>query len=736
MDDQNGPGADDAGTERLDEDLRDRSRAVAPALDAFLHPRAIAVVGASSDPGTHSGLLFANLVDSHFDGPILPVNRNHSLVQGVTAYPDLASCPVVPDLVIVCLPAPAVARVVAQAGDLGIKAVCVISAGFAEVGTAGAALQASLVETALERGVNLVGPNCTGVLSGAGSSRFNATLGRTVPRSGGTCMLSQSGAFGLAVVEAMEARGLGLGGFVSVGNTADIGVTDLLLYWGQDPGTDVVLAYLESVPDPRSFIRVARHVGERVPLVVLKAGRTPAGRRGAASHTAALSAGDVAVDALLHQAGVIRAGSIEEVLDLATVLGSQKHFRGRRVAIVTNGGGSGVVAADACENNGLVVPELGGVVTGALKSLLPAEASVGNPVDMIASATARHYGDVVRALGSSADVDALIVVFNTPVVATAADVAAELVSARGDLGPDGPLVAVFLNREGPPASLREAGIPAFMFPENAARALGRSVAWHERRGRWSHPAPTGDASSSVGTPQAHGRAIEWSLGLARQRAHDGWLAPADAEALLGAYGIAVPRSIPVRTPDEAAAAQVELGCPVVVKVAAAIHKSDVGGVRLGLTTPAGAAQAARSVRADLQAAGMAELAEELLVQEQIGTGQEMIVGTNRDPLLGPLVVVGLGGRLVEVLGDVAVRVAPLRDEDVTEMVQTLVSYPLLTGYRGEPVLDVDALHDVLRGVSAIAQDWPEIVEMDLNPLFVLEKGAVAADVRVRLAPDR
>jgi acyl-CoA synthetase (NDP forming) len=224
--------------------------------------------------------------------------------------------------------------------------------------------------------------------------------------------------------------------------------------------------------------------------------------------------------------------------------------------------------------------------------------------------------------------------------------------------------------------------------------------------------------------------------LARRRAHDGWLVPADAEALLGAYGIAVPRSLPVRTPDEAAAAQAELGCPVVVKVAAAIHKSDVGGVRLGVTTPAGAAQAARSVRADLQAAGMAELAEDLLVQEQIGTGQEMIVGTNRDPLLGPLVVVGLGGRLVEVLGDVAVRVAPLRDEDVTEMVQTLVSYPLLTGYRGGPVLDVDALHDVLRSVSAMAQDWPEIAEMDLNPLFVLEKGAVAADVRVRLAPDR
>ena len=516
MDDQNGPGATHVVTDRLDGDLRDRSRSVRPALDAFLHPGAIAVVGASSDPSSLSGLLFANLVNSHFSGPIIPVNRNHSLVQGVTAYPDLASCPVVPDLVIVCLPAPAVAGVVAQAGNLGIKAVCVISAGFAEIGSAGAALQARLVETAAEHGVHLVGPNCTGVLSGGGGSRFNATLGRTVPQAGRTCMLSQSGAFGLAVVEAMEARGLGIGSFVSVGNTADVGVSDLLLYWGEDPATDLVLLYLESVPDPRSFIRVARHVGERVPLVVLKAGRTPAGRRGAASHTAALSAGDVAVDAFLHQAGVIRAGSIEDVLDLATVLGAQQRFRGRRVAIVTNGGGSGVVAADACEDNGLVVPELGEAVTTTLRSLLPAEASVGNPVDMIASATARHYGDVVRALGASPDVDALIVVFNTPVVAAGADVAAELVSARSDLGPDVPLVAVFLNRDGPPAALRQAGIPAFVFPENAARALGRSVAWHESRGRRSRRAGTGEAWARQARPKSRlgpaGRPWSWRAG--------------------------------------------------------------------------------------------------------------------------------------------------------------------------------------------------------------------------------
>jgi acyl-CoA synthetase (NDP forming) len=714
------------GIDYLDDRLRDRLTAVRPGLDAFLHPQTIAVVGASSDPSTLSGILFANLIDSHFSGMLLPVNKNHPRVQGIVAFPDLASCPVVPDLAIVCVPASGVAGVVAQAGELGIPAVCVISAGFAEVGAVGASLQARLVQVAAASGVRLVGPNCTGVLSGTGGLRFNATFGRTVPHAGNTCMLSQSGAFGLAVLEAMEARGLGIGGFVSVGNMADIGVTDLLMYWGEDAGTDLVLLYIEAVPDPQSFIRVARQVGTRVPVVVLKAGRTQAGRRGAASHTAALSSGDVAVDAVLRQAGVIRAESIEEVLDLATVLGSQQRFPGRRVAIVTNGGGSGVIAADACESNGLVVPELSEVTTTTLRPLLPSEASVANPVDMIASATARHYGDVVRALGSASEVDALIVVFNTPVVASPLEVATELVAARDDLGREVPLLAVFINRDGPPAVLRESGIPSFVFPENAARALARSVAWHERRSR---------LSAITVQREVHRPLVEPLLVQARRRARDGWLDTMDAEALLGAYGIAVPRSVLVRSPGEAEAAQAELGCTVVVKVAAPVHKSEVGGVRLGVTTPAGAANAVRAIRADMGSAGMLGLADEIMVQEQIGGGLEMIVGANRDPLLGPLVVVGLGGTLVELLGDVAVGIAPLGDDDVADMVQSLKSYRLLTGYRGEPPLDVDALYGVLRAVSAIADDRAEIAEMDLNPLFVLGKGAVAADARVRLGPE-
>jgi len=721
--------ADAESEQRLDAALADRLNATQEALDAFLRPRAIAVVGASSDPNTIAGMLFANLVASHFDGTVLPVNKRHPAVQGIVSYPELASCPVVPDLVVVCVPASAAAGVVAEAGDLGVKAVCVISAGFAETGTDGTALQADVVQSAAARVVSLVGPNCTGILSGNGGARFNATFSRTVPPPGRTALLTQSGAFGLAVLEAAEARGLGIGAFVSVGNSADIASNDLLVYWDRDPATDLVLLYLESVQDPRWFIRIARRVARRVPIVAVKAGRTEAGRRGAASHTAALAAGDAAVDALLQQAGVIRAESMEEMLDLATVLSSQRRFGGRRVAVLTNGGGPGVLAADACESNGLVVPELSELTAARLRSLLPPEASVANPVDMIASATAQQYGQAVRILGAAPEIDALIVMFNTPLLTRASDVAAELVAARNERsrsepGRDVPLVAVFMNREGPPPVLREAGIASFTFPENAARALGRCVAWQERRAR-----PVG----RVLRPEVDARRVRRLLADAGRSATDGWLDPLDAQALLDAYGIAVPRVFRVRTPAEAEAAQAELGRTAVVKLAVAIHKSDVGGVRLGVSTPAAAADAVRTIRTDLECAGLGAVAAEFLVQEQIDSGQEMIVGVNRDRLLGPVVMVGLGGRLVEVLGDVAVRIAPLTDADVEEMLHSLKSYRLLTGYRGAPALDVDALSQVLHRVSALVDDLAEIAEMDLNPVFVLEKGAVAADVRIRVA---
>jgi acyl-CoA synthetase (NDP forming) len=692
-----------------------------PALDGFSRPRSIAVVGASGDPTTIAGLLFGNLVDSGFGGVLLPINPRRAEVRGIAAYPDLAACPVTPDLVVVCVPADAVADVVAQAGELGIGAVCVISAGFAEVGPEGVARQARLAVIAGEHGVRLVGPNCTGVLGGVGDGRFNATFSRTLPAAGGAVLLSQSGAVGLAVLDAADGRGLGIGAFVSIGNAADVSINDFLRYWEGEPTVDVILLYLESIPDPAGFLRVARRVGRRVPIVAVKAGRTVAGRRGAASHTAALSGGDVGVDALLRQAGVIRAASIEEMLDMATVLSCTRRFRGRRVAIVTNGGGPGILAADACELNGLDVPELAEPTAARLRSMLPPEAGVSNPVDMIASATAVQYGEVTRIVGAEPDVDGVMVLYNTPLITTAEDVAEQMIAARGALLDDVALVGLFMTREGPPATLQAAGIPAFTAPENAARALARAIAWDERRRRpeGELPRPAFDVERAR------------SIVHAGPITDDGWLDTATALALLEACGISAVRSRLVSTPEEAEAAQVAFDGTVVVKAAAAIHKSDVGGVCTGVSSGHAAAAAVRTIRAHLAEAGLPDAARTLLVQEQVDSGLEMIVGVNRDPLVGPLVVVGRGGTAVELLDDVAVGVAPLTDHDVDAMLASLRCAPLLAGYRGAAALDVAALTDALHRISTLVTEVTEIVEIDLNPVFLLEHGVAVADARIR-----
>ena len=709
----------------LDAVLADQRAAARAAVGPFLCPRSIALVGASDKPASIGALLLANLLASGFTGPVYPVNPRHQVIQGVAAYPDLPSCPQPPDLALVAVPAPLVAGVVGQAGQLGVQAVCVISAGFAEAGGSGRALQDDLRRRARAAGVRLIGPNCMGLLNGGPDPRFNATFSLAFPPPGRLAFVTQSGGLGLAALTLLTGPSLGVSGFVSVGNTADLTPNDLLLYWDEDPGTDVVLAYLESVPDPRRFARIARRVCRHKPIVAVKAGRTGAGRRAASSHTAALAAGEVAVEALFRQAGVIRAGTLEEMFDVAAVISAQPAPAGRRVAVLTNGGGPGILVADACEAAGLLVPELSDDTQAALHAGLPAQAAVGNPVDIVASASAEQYGRSLRLLGAAEEVEAIIVVFIPPFLTRAEDVAREIATATASL-PAKPVLAVFMTAGPPPASLSEAGIPVFTYPERAAAALGQIAQWAEWRAQ-----PAGHVVTPPGIDPRRGRAAVRKV-LAGQPGGD-W---ADAEAageLLAAYGIAAARSRLVRTPAQAAAAQAELGGPVAVKIAAAIHKSDVGGVALGIDTPQAAADAVTAIRATLADAGIAEHAAEFLVQEQIRDGVEMIVGVSHDPAFGPLVLAGLGGTTVEVLGDVAVRITPLSNTDVDEMLHSLRSYRLLTGYRQSPPLDVAAFAELLHRVSAMVEDIPEITELDLNPVFVRQHGAVAADVRIRLS---
>jgi acetate---CoA ligase (ADP-forming) len=732
------------------------------ALRRFFRPERVAVVGASRNRRSIGGLVFDNLLAGGFTGVVYPVNPHAPYVQGVAAYPSLADCPEVPDLVVVCVPAPAVNDVVDEAGELGVMAVCIVSAGFAEVGPEGEALQEDLLERAHGYGLRIVGPNCMGLANGSENVRMNGTFSRTFPGPGRVSMSSQSGALGLAVLEHVDRLGLGISTFVSVGNKADISGNDLLLYWENDPDTDVILLYLESFGNPRKFSRIARRISRRKPIVAVKSGRTSAGVRAASSHTAAISSGDTAVDALFRQTGVIRTDTLEELFDVATLLTTQGLPSGRKVAILTNAGGPGILAADALEANGLEVPTLTERTVEQLRAFLPPEAGVGNPVDMIASASPESYGQALEVLGHADEVDIVFVIFIPTNAVHIPDVAEALIEAKAKLPPDVPIVSVFLSSKGIPPELAAAQIPSFSFPEAAARAMGRVA----RYARWRRR-PLGEVVEPEGLDRVRARGIVdaalavssagdggdgagGGLLLGRSHATDAtetsgpppkggggrWLTSAEAGGILEAYGVPLARARIVTTPAEGAATQEEFGTPVAVKIAAPIHKTDVGGIELGLATPDEVASAIERIRAALFAADLGDHAGAFLVQEMVGEGIEMVVGVTHDPSFGPIVMAGMGGTLVELIRDVSVRITPLTDQDVRDMLVDLRMAPLLTGYRGSPPADVAALKDLLYRINAMVEDLPEVAELDLNPVFVRPDGhgVVAVDVRMKLAP--
>ncbi|MDQ3538153.1 MAG: GNAT family N-acetyltransferase [Actinomycetota bacterium] len=706
-------------------DEQDRQAAVA-ALHAVFSPSSIAVVGASRDPRTIGGLVFANLLAGGYAGPVYPVNPSAAHVQSVAAYATVADCPTVPEMVLVCVPAAHVITVVEQAAELGTKAAVIISAGFNEAGPEGATRERELMQVVRSRGIRVVGPNCMGVLNAGGDVRMNGTFSQVFPPPGRVAFSSQSGALGLAILAAAQRLGLGLSSFASIGNKADLSGNDLLQYWESDAATEVILLYLESFGNPRKFGRIARRIGRSKPIVAVKSGRSAAGERAASSHTGALAAGDVAVDALFRQAGVIRTDTLEEMFNVATVLTNQPVPTGDRVAILTNGGGPGILAADACEANGLAVPELSEATLSRLAEFLPTEAGIRNPVDMIASASAANYGRAMRALADDPQVDVLLVIFIPPVVTLAEDVAREMAAARTEIDPGIPVVSVFMSERGVPEELAEARIPSFRFPEGAAQALG-SVA---RYGRW-RTRPLGNVVEVRDADEAAARAVvDESL---PSGASSAWLDATQAERLLAAFGITTARAQVVHTPEEAAAVQAEIGGPVAVKAAAPIHKTELGGVRLGLARPEQVADAVRQISADLEAAQHGLVDAGFLVQEMVGDGVEMVVGVSHDSSFGPILLVGMGGTLVELLSDVAVRIHPLTDVDVDDMLTSLRGYPLLTGYRGSPPVDIAALKALLFRVSAMIEAVPEVDEADLNPVFVRRRGIAAVDARIKLS---
>ncbi len=682
----------------------------------MLAPKVVAVVGASRRRGTIGAEIFGNLLRSGFTGTVYPVNPGAVAVQGVRAWPDIASLPEPVDLVVVAVPSDGVEAVIEAAAAAGAGAAVIISAGFAEAGLAGKERQDRLVEVARAAGMRLCGPNCLGIINAHADVGLNATFAPVVPTHGHLGFLSQSGALGVAILAHGAELGLGISTFVSVGNKADVSANDLLEYWESDPDTHAVLLYLESFGNPGNFIRVARRVSRHKPIVAVKSGRSDAGRIAASSHTGSLSGVDIAADALFWQTGVIRVDTLEELFDTAMLLAHQPVPKGRRVGILTNAGGPGILAADACASQGLELPAFSTALQANLQSFLPPEAAVRNPVDMIASATPEAFEQAVRLVVASGEVDALIAIFVPPIITDPQDVADAI--HRGAEGAGLPVVCNFLGAKGIQGTL-----PAYTFPESAAIALGRVA----RYGEWLRR-PLGEEPTFGDVDPERARAA-----LVGQ---EGWVGPEQVGEVMAAYGIHAPRSILTRTAEEAATAAQRLGFPVAVKLVShtLTHKSDVGGVRLGLRGPEEVFDAFSGIRARLDAIGKAEQMDGVLVQEMIEGGHEVIVGASIDPAFGPVVMFGLGGIHVELLRDVSVRVHPLRDIDAQEMVAEIRGAPLLTGYRGQPAGDVDAVRALLLRVSMLLGDLPEIAELDLNPVKVLPpgQGAVAVDARIRL----
>jgi acetate---CoA ligase (ADP-forming) len=706
---------------------------VSDKLDPLLRPRSVAVIGASRSRESLGGAILHNLLEAGFQGPVYPVNPNTTHVQSVPAYPDLQSVPGPVDLAVVVIPAAHVLEAVEACGQKGVRGLVVISAGFKEIGPEGAERERELVEVVRRHGMRLVGPNCLGLLNTDPAVSLNATFAPVGALPGRVAFSSQSGALGLAILDYARRLALGISQFVSVGNKADVSGNDLIEFWERDKGTDLILLYLESFGNPTKFTQIARRVARKKPIVAVKSGRSKSGARAASSHTGSLAGSDVAVDALFRQSGVIRTDTIEELFDTALLLAYQPVPAGGRVAILTNAGGPAIMAADACESAGLALPSLEPKTMKALRGFLAPEASVKNPVDMIASATAPSYEQALRLLVADKNVDSVIVIFVPPLETGAPEVArAILVGAAGSKKP---ILSCFMGSHGLPESLRslnEGHIPSYAFPEAAARTLARVVNY----GAW-RSAPAGKVPELAGVdPDRAQAAIEEALSGDGPGASEKWLDSDSLAKIVRAYGIRTPAARPASNRGEAAVVAKSLGFPVVMKVRSpdAVHKTDVGGVKLGLRSEEEAARAFDEIRIALHRTKPSAQFEGVTLERMVTGGIEAIVGMTRDPLFGPVILFGLGGVAVELLRDVSVRVAPLTDRDADEMIRSIRGYPLLEGYRGSQPSNIASLLDLLHRVSHLATAHPEILELDLNPVLVFPGAAncIALDVRIKV----
>ena len=700
-------------------------------LDELFRPKSVAVIGASNRPGTVGGTLFRNLIGAGFRGVAYPVNPGWTSVSGVRCYPRIQDLPETPELAVVIVPAAHVAPVVDDLGSAGTRGVIVVSSGFREIGAKGAPLEDALVQQARRYRMSLVGPNCFGVLNTDPAVSFNATFSETLPPRGNIAFVSQSGALCAGILRYGIAERIGFSRFVSVGNRAGIDENDLLTALGRDPATKVILLYVESLANGRRFLEVAREVTEKKPVLVIKSGRTPAGERAARSHTGSLaqSGRDQLYDALFEQSGVLRADSIGDLFRMAKMFSSGLRLDGPRLAILTNSGGPGIVAADSAAREHLELTSLPSRSRDALARALSPSASVVNPIDMTADASPAQYEGALRRLLDEPGVHGALVIATPTGTLTAAAASRAILRGRGR-SRKAVTACLFgltdLSEE--VADLERHGIPTFTFPEEAVQGLGslaRYRAWEKR------------PRTEVRRFPVDRRRVRDLL--RRARAAGATVLPEHhAREICRAYGLSFPEARMVRTGEEAVAAARAIGYPAVLKIVSPdiSHKTDVGGVALGLDSDATVRAAVdRMTRAVRHRAPTARL-EGFEVESQVVSGKEVLIGVQRDPNFGPIVVFGMGGIYVEILRDVTFRLAPVRSLSARHMIESVRGYPVLEGARGEGPSDLGALAEAIERVSQLAVDLPEVAELDLNPMIVRPagRGVVAVDARIVLAP--
>jgi acetyl coenzyme A synthetase (ADP forming)-like protein len=696
-------------------------------LEAFFNPQSIAVIGASREPEKVGHRIFRNLVDSGFKGKLYPINPKADNILGFKCYNSMAEIPGEVDLAIVAVPAMLVPMIAEQCGVKGVKGIVVISAGFSEIGREGTQLEKELLGICKKYDMRIQGPNCLGIINTR--SHMNGSFAAAQPTSGNVAFVSQSGALGSAILNWALQNDVGFTSFISLGNEVDLNAADFLEALAEDKQTQAVGLYIEGVKNGDHFIKVAKEISKRKPVIALKAGTTDVGVRAVSSHTGSLAGSDTAFSAAFRKTGILRANTLEEMFNMVLAFEDQPLPKGKNVLIVTNGGGPGILAADACEKQGLELPMLEYNLREKLRTSLPPHASVNNPVDVLGDADASRYELAVKTGLKSQNIDAVIVILTPQAMTPCGEIAEVVAGIRRSS--DKPVVAAFMgldDHSSPIKTLQKSNIPNYVFPESAAYVLKEMYDYSMML-----KAPSEDVAVFHDVDDG---TLDKVLSIVRS---DDRLNPTIEESFQAAkaYGISVPDARIARSRSEAGNIADILGYPIAMKIVSPeiLHKTDVGGVVLNVSSRNEAEQQYDAILAKIHSFMPQARILGVLMQKMIPQGKEVIIGAVRDIQFGPLIMFGLGGIYVNFLRDVSYRLCPLTRSEAKEMIEETKAYTLLRGVRGEPPSDIDSVVNVILRISQIMSRFKEIVEMEINPLFVYEegKGCTAVDIRMTIS---